>query len=251
MTKARSARKRFGQHFLEPAWVPKVIAAVDARPDDTFIEIGPGRGALTRPLAERVRRVIAYEIDRDLAADLRRAAIANVEVIEGDFLHANPPTPDSRFASPVRVAGNLPYNVASPIMFQLLDWSRRGVPLADATLMLQREVADRLLAEPGSHEYGVLTVLVRHRAAVERLLSLPPGAFRPAPKVRSAVVRLRFHPPDPAVQDEAAFERIVKQAFSQRRKMLSNVLPVDLRRRAETLSVAEYATLADQLRFNA
>ena len=149
------------------------------------------------------------------------------------------------------MAGNLPYNVASPIMFQLLDWSRRGVPLADATLMLQREVADRLLAEPDSHEYGVLTVLVRHRAAVERLLSLPPGAFRPAPKVRSAVVRLRFHPPDPAVQDEAAFERIVKQAFSQRRKMLSNVLPVDLRRRAETLSVAEYATLADQLRFNA
>ena len=226
----------------------KVIAAIDPKADESFIEIGPGRGALTQPLAERVRHVTAYEIDRDLAAVLRAAAIPNVDVVEGDFLD-QPPAPSPQ--SPLRVAGNLPYNVASPILFQIVDWSRRGVPLLDATVMLQREVADRLLAEPGSRDYGVLTVLIRHRAAIERLLALPPGAFRPPPQVQSAVVRLRFHPPEPPVADEAAFERIVKTAFSQRRKMLSNLLPVDLRRRAETLSIAEYAKLADRLRFNA
>lgn len=253
------ARKRFGQHFLEPAWVRKVVAAIDPKPDETFIEIGPGHGALTRPLAERARHVVAYEIDRDLAGELRAAAIPNVEVVEGDFLEANP---ESRFPNPVRVAGNLPYNVASPILFQLVDWARGGAPLVDATVMLQREVADRLLAEPGSRDYGVLTVLIRHRAAVDRLLALPPGAFRPPPKVQSAVVRLRFHPPDPPVQDEAAFERVVKRAFSQRRKTLANALRgltvtrqsdllADPRRRAETLSIAEYASLADRLRFNA
>ena len=258
------ARKRFGQHFLEPAWVRKVIAAIDPKPSETFIEVGPGHGALTRPLAERAKRVIAYEIDRDLAADLRAAAIPNVDVVEGDFLHQELGTQN---LETVRVAGNLPYNVASPILFHLVDWSRNGVPLVDATVMLQREVADRLLADPGSRDYGVLTVLIRHRAAVERLLALPPGAFRPAPKVQSAVVRLRFHPPDPPVADETSFERVVKLAFSQRRKTLANALrsltstgqtvarpsdlPVDARRRAETLSVAEYAKLAGALRFNA
>jgi 16S rRNA (adenine1518-N6/adenine1519-N6)-dimethyltransferase len=244
---------------LEPAWVRKVIAAIDPKDDERFIEIGSGHGALTRPLADRAQHVTAYEIDRDLAAELRAAAMPNVDVVEGDFLDQSPvPSPQ-----PLRVAGNLPYNVASPIMFRLLDWSRRGVPLVDATLMLQREVADRLTAEPGSREYGVLTVLVRHRADVERLLALPPGAFRPPPKVQSAVIRLRFHDADPQVDDEGAFERIVKKAFSQRRKILSNALfgdgpgtestpslPFDIRRRAETLTVAEYATLANLLRFN-
>jgi 16S rRNA (adenine1518-N6/adenine1519-N6)-dimethyltransferase len=239
-----TARKRFGQHFLEASWVRKVVAAIDPKPDETFIEIGPGHGALTRPLAEGAKQVIAYEIDRDLVAELRAASIANVEVVEGDFLDQPPIT--SR-QSPLRVAGNLPYNVASPIMFQLVDWSRRGVPIGDATLMLQREVADRLVAEPGSRDYGVLTVLIRHRANVERLLTLPPGAFRPPPKVQSAVVRLRFHEAAPPVEDEAAFERIVKQAFSQRRKMLSNLLPVDVRRRAETLSIDELAAIAARL----
>jgi 16S rRNA (adenine1518-N6/adenine1519-N6)-dimethyltransferase len=257
------ARKRFGQHFLEPAWVRKVVAAIDPKSDETFIEIGPGHGALTRPLAERAKRVVAYEIDRDLAADLRAASIPNVEIIEGDFLRAVAPNPESQTPNPVRVAGNLPYNVASPIMFQLVDWSRRGVPIGDATVMLQREVADRLLAEPGSRDYGVLTVLIRHRADVERLLTLPPGAFRPPPKVQSAVVRLRFHEAMPPVEDEAAFERVVKKAFSQRRKILSNALfgdgggtgappspSFDIRRRAETLTIAEYAALANLLRNN-
>ncbi|HZR26340.1 MAG TPA: 16S rRNA (adenine(1518)-N(6)/adenine(1519)-N(6))-dimethyltransferase RsmA [Vicinamibacterales bacterium] len=250
------ARRRFGQHFLEGAWVDKLIRAIDPQPDQTFIEIGPGRGALTRPLAARAKQVIAYEIDRDLAAELRGTMPANVSVIEGDFLDANP---ESRIPNPVRVAANLPYNVASPIMFRLIDWSRRGVPITDATLMLQKEVADRLLAKPGSKDYGVLTVLIGHRASVERVLSLPPGAFRPPPKVHSAVVRLRFHDPEPPVRDEAGFEDLVKRAFSQRRKTLGNALggltpqrcqstlapPIDLRRRAETLSIAEFAVLSN------
>src|SRR5262252_186845 len=184
------ARRRFGQHFLETAWVDKVIGAIAPRSDETFIEIGPGRGALTRPLAARAKQVLAYEIDRDLAADLRKSMPPNVTILEGDFLTSNP---ESRIPNPARVAGNLPYNVASPIMFQLVDWVRRGIPLADATLMLQREVADRLTAKPGSRDYGVLAVLIGHRAKVERLMTLPPGAFRPPPKVQSAVVRLAFH----------------------------------------------------------
>src|SRR4029079_2881304 len=160
------ARKRFGQHFLEPAWVEKVIRAIDPKPDETFIEIGPGPGALPRHLAARAKAVIAYEIDRDLAADLRTAGIANLTVVEGDFLNLQTPeprtveprtaNPDPRTANPVRVAGNLPYNVASPIMFKLADLFAAGTPIVDATLMLQREVAERLGASPGTREYGVL-----------------------------------------------------------------------------------------------
>ena len=190
------ARKRFGQHFLEAAWVDKVIRAIDPKADESFIEIGPGRGALTRPLAARAQVVTAYEIDRDLAADLRAAAIPNVTVIEGDFLEQSvrsPRVPQPPSPLSVRVAGNLPYNVASPILFKLAELYAGGVPIADATLMLQREVAERLIAKPGTKEYGVLSVLLQHVAGVEMLLKLPAGAFRPAPKVLSALVRLRFH----------------------------------------------------------
>jgi 16S rRNA (adenine1518-N6/adenine1519-N6)-dimethyltransferase len=255
------ARKRFGQHFLEPAWVDKLIRAIDPQPDQTFIEIGAGHGALTRPLAARAREVIAYEIDRDLAGELRAAALPTVTIVEGDFLE----NPEPETLNPIRVAGNLPYNVASPIMFKLVDWSRNGVPVVDATLMLQREVADRLLAEPGSRDYGILTILIRHRATVERLLALPPGAFRPPPKVQSSVVRLRFHPPDTAVRDEAVLERVVQGVFTRRRKTLANALAavvaepsrllqqagIDGIRRPETLSVAEFVRLANVLANNA
>jgi len=266
-TRNRSvARRRFGQHFLEAAWVEKVVRAIDPRPDDTFIEIGPGRGALTRPLAMRADRVVAYEIDRDLAAALAEDAPANVAIVEGDFLEAidrNPPF-EARGSATIRVAANLPYNVASPILFKLIELYARGVRLGDATLMLQREVADRLLARPGTKDYGSMTVLIGHSAAVTRVLDLPPGAFRPAPKVRSTVVRLQFHPPDPPVRDSRAFETLVRAAFMWRRKTLANALAqagsdpaavpsalaragIDGRRRAETLTIAEFATLADVL----
>jgi 16S rRNA (adenine1518-N6/adenine1519-N6)-dimethyltransferase len=185
------ARKRFGQHFLEAPWVEKVVRAIDPQADETFVEIGPGRGALTRPLAARAKQVFAYEIDRDLAAGLRAEAIPNVTVVEGDVLETltvRPPGPQ-----PLRVAGNLPYNAASPIMFRLSDLFAAGAPIGDATLMLQREVADRLVAAPGTREYGVLSVLLQHVATIDIILKLPAGAFRPPPKVLSALVRLRFH----------------------------------------------------------
>jgi len=221
-------RKRFGQHFLEPAWVEKLVAAINPQPHETFIEIGPGRGALTRPLAARAKAVMAFEIDRDLAAELRETAPGNVTVVEGDFLEtASRLLADESRRGPagtLRAAGNLPYNVASPMMFTLADLSRRGVALADATLMLQREVADRLTAPPGSRDYGVLSVLIGHRAGVSRVLTLPSGAFRPAPKVQSAVVRLRFHDPDPPVADEDLFADIVQAVFTRRRKTLANAL---------------------------
>jgi 16S rRNA (adenine1518-N6/adenine1519-N6)-dimethyltransferase len=256
-------KKRFGQHFLEPAWVEKVVRAIDPKDDETFIEIGPGRGALTRPLAARANRVVAYEIDRDLARDLRASAPANVTIVQGDFLqasnHSLVPSPQSQVPLQFRAAGNLPYNAASPILFKLIDLFHFGLPLADATVMLQREVADRLLAAPGTKDYGVLTVLVRHSATVERLLNLPPGAFRPAPKVRSSVVRLRFHRPAPAVTDARAFTRLVQSVFTRRRKTIANALEaydgrhgplpdwLDPKRRPETLSIEEFARLSDAL----
>src|SRR5580765_2341724 len=131
------ARKRFGQHFLEPAWVVKVIDAIAPGPGDRFFEIGPGRGALTRPLAARSAAVTAFEIDRDLAADLRSSAPANVTVVEGDFLDACPGTSEANGAAAVRVAGNLPYNVASPILFKLIDMFDAGLLITDATVMVQ------------------------------------------------------------------------------------------------------------------
>jgi 16S rRNA (adenine1518-N6/adenine1519-N6)-dimethyltransferase len=265
------SRKRFGQHFLEPAWVEKLVRVIDPQPDQTFIEIGPGRGALTRPLAARSSGVIAYEIDRDLARALRDEAIPNVTIVEGDFLDQSLPlslpTPEYRVPSteypvpstPLRVAANLPYNAASPILFALLAMRHAGLPVADATVMLQREVADRLLAEPGTPEYGVLSVLIRHRANVTRLLNLPAGAFRPAPKVLSSVVQLRFHDPDPPVKDLDRLGQLVRAVFTRRRKTMANALRaldqgraklplwLDGGRRPETLSVAEFARLADEL----
>jgi 16S rRNA (adenine1518-N6/adenine1519-N6)-dimethyltransferase len=263
---ARVSRKRFGQHFLEPAWVDKVVRAIDPKPDEVFIEIGPGRGALTRPLAARAQAVVAYEIDRDLAAELRDTAPPNVTIIEGDALDSL--TDQSLIPNPqsLRVAGNLPYNVASPIMFKLTELFAAGLPIDDATLMLQREVADRLVAKPGTREYGVLSVLLQHVADVQLILKLPAGAFRPPPNVLSALVRLRFHAPDPPVASPDIFADIVRSVFTRRRKTLSNALlavekggreslservssleqaGLDGRRRPETLTVAEFARLAD------
>jgi 16S rRNA (adenine1518-N6/adenine1519-N6)-dimethyltransferase len=216
------ARKRFGQHFLEPAWVAKLLDSLSPASDDTFLEIGPGRGAMTRPLAERVRRVIAVEIDRDLAAILRDESASNVEIVQADFLDADLDALLQSEKTPVRVVGNLPYNVSSPILFKLLHGAREGLTLSDATLMLQKEVADRLAARPGSRDYGALAIQVALLADVERVLTLPPGAFRPPPKVTSAVVRLRFRPSLEEVGTLEIFERVVRGVFLQRRKRLLN-----------------------------
>jgi 16S rRNA (adenine1518-N6/adenine1519-N6)-dimethyltransferase len=255
-------RKRFGQHFLEPAWVAKLIAAVDPAPGDTFLEIGPGRGALTRALAPRVARVVAVEIDRDLAAALPSHVPPNVQVMTGDFLDVDLEAVLRDEARPLRVVGNLPYNVSSPILFRLLAAADQGRRFRDATVMLQKEVADRIVASAGTAGYGTLAVQVGLLADVDRLLVLPPGAFRPPPKVTSAVVRLRFRAPAADVGDPAAFERVVRGVFTQRRKTLLNAFrPVadsfgrsapqvleraglDPSRRPETLDVQEMARLA-------
>lgn len=254
-------RKRFGQHFLEAAWVRKLIDVLAPAPDEVFLEIGPGRGALTEPLAARAARVIAIEIDRDLAAALP-AKVPGVRVIEADFLDVDLPAILADERRPVRVVGNLPYNVSSPILFKLLRSADEGRLFADATLMLQKEVADRLVARPGTGEYGTLAVQVAVLADVEQLLLLPPGAFRPPPKVTSAVVRLRFHECAVDVGDPAVFERIVRGVFLQRRKTILNALTpvadslgrsaaamvasagIDPVRRPGTLTVAEFGRLS-------
>jgi len=256
------ARKRFGQHFLEPVWVVKVIDALEASPNDTFVEIGPGRGALTLALAPRVRRILAVEIDRDLASALALRVPANVKVVTGDFLDADLDALLQDEVVPLRVAGNLPYNVASPILFRLLEAAGEGRRFRDATLMLQKEVADRLSARPGTAAYGTLAVQVGLLADIDRLLTLPPGAFRPAPKVTSALVRLRFRAAAADVGDHATFERLVRGIFRRRRKTLLNALhPVaaafgrsakqvieqaglNPSQRPETLSLADMARLS-------
>jgi 16S rRNA (adenine1518-N6/adenine1519-N6)-dimethyltransferase len=260
-------RKRFGQHFLEPVWAVKVVDAIAPQPTDVFVEIGPGRGALTLPLAARSRAVIAFEIDRDLVAEFRASAPPNVEIVEGDFLarasvyFSGRTDPRRRIhVDRLRVAANLPYNVAAPVIFELIRLFDGGVAFADATLMLQREVADRLLANPGSKEYGVLTVLAGHSTRAKRLFDLPPGAFRPQPKVRSTLIRLHFHAGAPPVRDASLFASLVQAVFTQRRKTMLNALRafeparhrplptwLDSRRRPETLSIGEFARLADDL----
>ncbi|HEY3381554.1 MAG TPA: 16S rRNA (adenine(1518)-N(6)/adenine(1519)-N(6))-dimethyltransferase RsmA [Vicinamibacterales bacterium] len=255
------ARKRFGQHFLEAGWAERVVAAIAPSPLDTLIEIGPGRGALTFALARRARRVIAIEIDRDLAPRLAERTPPNVEIVNADVLD----TDLSGYVSDgevVRVVGNLPYNVATPILFKLLVEADEGRRIRDATVMVQLEVADRLAAEPGSKAWGVLSICQQLRAHIERLLVLPPNAFRPAPKVHSAIVRLAYRPSAAALLPGAPIEAMARSLFTKRRKVLSNALApfagdrgidpddilaragLDPRRRPETLDLVELARLA-------
>ena len=250
-------RRRFGQHFLAPAWADKLVEAIAPTPDDRFLEIGPGPGALTLRLAPRVRHLTAVELDRDLARELGPRLPSNAEVVTADILDFDfTPLLD---AGPLRIAGNLPYNVSSPILFKLL---RESPGIVDATVMLQREVADRLVAKPGTKDYGLLTLFTAARADVERVLTLPPGAFRPVPKVHSSVVKLRFKPPAVPETTRAVFEPMVRSMFTQRRKTLGNALrpfaesagrdalavlqaaALDPKRRPETLTLDETVRLA-------
>jgi 16S rRNA (adenine1518-N6/adenine1519-N6)-dimethyltransferase len=215
---------------------------------------------LTARLAARAARVIAVEIDRDLAEALAPTLPSNVDIVAGDILDVDL----SSIIAPgaIRVAGNLPYNISSPILFRLLALARESANLTDATVMLQREVADRLVAAPGTKDYGVLTIFTAIQATVERVLTLPPGAFRPAPKVHSAVVRLTFRPSALPDRAERHFERMVRIMFMQRRKTLLNALrpyaesirrdaasalsaaSIDSTRRPETLELPELFRLA-------
>jgi 16S rRNA (adenine1518-N6/adenine1519-N6)-dimethyltransferase len=246
-------RKRFGQHFLtDRHYLERVVKAIAPAAGESMIEIGPGPGALTDYLADVVRPLHVVEIDRDLASALReRFSPEQVTVHEGDALEFD----FAQLRAPLRVVGNLPYNISTPILFHVATFAER---LVDCTFMLQKEVVDRMAAQPDSADYGRLSVMLQYRFAVRSLLRVPPGAFTPPPKVDSAVVRLTPLGPGRArAKDDLLFARIVMAAFTQRRKTLRNALKsieadeafansgIDLARRGETLSVAEFVTLAD------
>lgn len=207
-------RARFGQHFLvDDRVVERILDASKVAPEEVVLEVGPGKGVLTHRLAERAKRVVAIERDADLARELARHAAPNVEVIRGDAVRTPLPPFD-------RCVSNLPYEISSPFTFRLLDERFTG-----ATLMFQLEFAKRMVAGPGSHDYGRLSVNVAWRAECRILFRVPPGCFRPSPRVMSAVVDIvpRARPPF-EVADADVFRRVVEAAFSQRRKTLRNGL---------------------------
>lgn len=248
-------RKRFGQHFLtDRVIIERIIAAIDPRPEDNLVEIGPGLGALTGPLLSRTRTLHAIEIDRDLAAAMRqRHSSEGLVVHEGDALKFD----FSALPAPLRVVGNLPYNISTPVLFHLAEFADR---LRDLHFMLQREVVERMVALPSRHEYGRLSVALQYRFRMRRLFLVPPEAFRPPPTVESALVRMEpIARRSRAARDEALLAQVVTQAFSHRRKTLKNALQglalaedlaaagIDAGLRAENLSVPDFVALANRL----
>ncbi len=250
-------RKRFGQNFLhDPGTIRRIIQAIDPKPGDNLVEIGPGQGAITTELLPLLGHMHAIELDRDLVeplaqqcAPLGELRIHNRDALKFDFTSLAGP------GSPLRVVGNLPYNISTPLLFHLLDQAER---IVDMHFMLQKEVVERMAAAPGGKSYGRLTVMLQAQAEVTQLFTIGPGAFRPSPKVDSAFVRLRpLSPPPYRIDDRALFGRLVSQAFSQRRKTLRNSLgklitadtiaeaQIDPGSRAEQLSVAQFVALAN------
>jgi 16S rRNA (adenine1518-N6/adenine1519-N6)-dimethyltransferase len=251
------AKKRFGQNFLHDAGViAHIVAAIAPQPGDTLVEIGPGLGALTRPLLAAAGRLTVIEIDRDLVPGL--SALGNpatLRVIEADALNVD----YAKLAPPggrLRLCGNLPYNISTPLLFHLLAFAGH---IDDMHFMLQKEVVDRMCAGPGEDAYGRLSAALAARCDCEYLFSVGPGAFRPAPQVDSAIVRLRPRPPGFVVRDWRHYDRVLLAAFNQRRKTLSNSLKpllspeqirsagIDPALRPERLSPAQFAALANLL----
>ena len=249
------ARKRFGQNFLvDPHYAAKIVAAIAPRPGDNLVEIGPGLAALTGSLLERAGHLTAIEIDRDLAARLaadfppERLSLRVADALHFDF---------STLGVALRIVGNLPYNISSPLLFHL---ARYETHLFDLHVMLQKEVVARMIAAPATPDYGRLTVMLQTKFAVTRLFTVPAGAFRPAPKVESAVARLvPLGAAKPALADAALLARVVAAAFGQRRKTMRNALAgicdaraleragIDPGARGETLAVADFVRLANAL----
>jgi 16S rRNA (adenine1518-N6/adenine1519-N6)-dimethyltransferase len=246
-------RKRFGQHFLvDREVIAAIIAAIDPQSTDHIVEIGPGLGALTAPLLERVSHLHVIELDRDLSKRLReqypawRLTVHQADVLRFDF---------GALPAPLRIVGNLPYNISTPTLFHVAATADR---CQDLHFMLQQEVVDRMIANPSEPEYGRLSVMLQYRFRVERLFAVPPAAFRPQPKIHSAVVRLVPRPKSELeCVDEALFSRVVRKAFSMRRKTVRNSLSefvsaadmsglgIEPGRRAETFSVATFVTIAN------
>ncbi|MFT3718617.1 16S rRNA (adenine(1518)-N(6)/adenine(1519)-N(6))-dimethyltransferase RsmA [Pseudorhodoferax sp.] len=246
------ARKRFGQHFLsDPGVVDAIVRAIAPQPGEPMVEIGPGLAALTQPLVERLGRLTVVELDRDLAARLRghpQLTVVEADVLKVDFRALAPP------GRRLRVVGNLPYNISTPILFRLLE---QVDVVQDQHFMLQKEVVDRMVAAPATAAYGRLSVMLQWRYAMENVLFVPPASFDPPPRVDSAVVRMEPLAAPPAL-DAALLGELVQAAFGQRRKLLRHGLGrwldargfqggFDLQRRAEEVPVAEYVALAQAL----
>ena len=254
MPRASRARKRFGQHFLTDASVVDAIAAILAvRPQDHVIEIGPGRGVLTAPLADACDNLTVVEVDRDLARTLRRR-FPGVQVIEADVLRTDLAALSE---GSVRVVGNLPYNIAAPIMMGLFDHCASGLPLRDAHFMLQAEMADRLAAPPGTRARGRLSVIAQYHCDIELLLTVDAASFSPPPKVTSRFVRLMPRTPPVVARNMTALHTVVRTAFGQRRKRLGNALKsldldlpalgLDPGARAEEMGVSDFVAMSNQL----
>jgi 16S rRNA (adenine1518-N6/adenine1519-N6)-dimethyltransferase len=232
-------RKRYGQHFLhDPRVLARIVDAIAPRPGDVLVEIGPGEGALTRPLLERAHELVAIEVDRDLAAPLRELqglTVHEADALEFDF---------ARLPERMRLVGNLPYNISTPLLFHLAKYASR---VRDLHFMLQLEVVERMVAAPGSAAYGRLSVALQARFAMQKLFSVAKGAFRPPPKVESALVRMV-----PLAKMLAIDDDVLRRAFSARRKQLRNALPgvdlaaagIDASLRPENLSPQDYARIS-------
>ena len=244
------ARKRFGQHFLTDASVlGAIVDAISPQPGQALVEIGPGLGAMTNPLVAACQHLTVIELDRDLAARLRKRS--ELSVVEADVLKVDFAALAAQAGQPLRIVGNLPYNISTPILFHLLGSVDHVV---DQHFMLQKEVVDRMASGPGRKDYCRLAVMLQWRYAIESVLDVPPQAFEPPPRVDSAVVRMRPLP-EPAGVDAGLLGELVQVAFSQRRKLLRHTLgrwlearaysgAFDVQRRAEEVPVSEYLDLA-------
>jgi 16S rRNA (adenine1518-N6/adenine1519-N6)-dimethyltransferase len=246
-------RKRFGQHFLvDQHYIRRIIEAIQPQPHDVIVEIGPGLGAITTPLLERLDHLHVVEIDRDIVALLEtkypkdKLTIHGADALKFDF---------AKLGTGLRLVGNLPYNISSPLLFHLVQFAPH---IVDLTFMLQKEVVDRMVAAPSSSDYGRLSVMLQYRFAMERLFVVPPGAFRPPPKVDSAIVRMiPLSVQSLRPRDEECFAQVVAAGFSQRRKTIRNTLrkwlieadfaslAIDPGLRAENLSVTNFIRIAD------
>ena len=249
------ARKRFGQHFLsDGSIIDAIVSEIAPVPGQPMVEIGPGLAALTQPLVERLGRLTVIELDRDLAARLRQHP--QLQVIESDVLKVDFTQLAQTLQTPrLRIVGNLPYNISTPILFHLLDHVQ---VVRDQYFMLQKEVIDRMVAAPATSDYSRLSVMLQWRYAMDNVLFVPPASFDPPPRVDSAVVRM-VPLADPPAIDVARFSQMVQVAFSQRRKILRHTLgqwleqksfagKFDVQRRAEEVPVGEYVALAQALK---
>jgi len=248
-------RKRFGQNFLiDDGIIHAIVNSIHPQAGETVVEIGPGLGALTRPLLERLPHLPAVELDRDIVARLRRTwPAARLTIHEGDALQSN----FGALGDELRIVGNLPYNISTPLLFHLMEFAAH---IRDMTFMLQKEVVERMVAEPGDSEFSRISVMLQYRFHLEWLIDVPPESFDPPPKVQSAVVRLipreasELH-----AKSQEKLSQVVQTAFSQRRKMLRNTLKgtlsdagfaelgIDPTRRAEDLTVDDYVRIANHL----